>query len=214
MADLEADVDDPPDTWKDDDDDDEDAELAELEDEEGTRPPPSYHDSTSIGDRMETPNLSNAVSLNDNRALNEPLDVDSDLAAQSRQLSITNLAEDKASILNRANANGGPSLISRRMASRPSFGAIGETSPAEPTDADLDNMNLGLGDQDHTLQAHPTTPRGAGGLRTPTPTGGDRHAEALLTPTNDAGPFVFDGSAGRTGGRRVAERPGDESSLE
>lgn len=41
-------------------------------------------------------------------------------------------------------------------------------------------------------------------LRVATPTGGEPSGpEGPMTPRNDAGPFVFDGSAGRASGRRV-----------
>jgi E3 ubiquitin-protein ligase DMA1/2 len=51
-----------------------------------------------------------------------------------------------------------------------------------------------------------------GGLRTATPTSAEIiGGEGLLTPRNDAGPFVFDGSAGRIGGRRLTAPAMDES---
>ncbi len=49
-------------------------------------------------------------------------------------------------------------------------------------------------------------------VRTATPTSADIiGGEGPLTPRNDAGPFVFDGSAGRDSGRRLAASALDES---
>lgn len=51
-----------------------------------------------------------------------------------------------------------------------------------------------------------------GNLRTASPTSADIIAgEGPLTPRNDAGPFVFDGSAGQVGVRRLAASAADES---
>lgn len=51
-----------------------------------------------------------------------------------------------------------------------------------------------------------------GALRTATPTAADIiGGEGLLTPRNDAGPFVFDGSAGRASARRLTASAMDES---
>jgi E3 ubiquitin-protein ligase DMA1/2 len=50
------------------------------------------------------------------------------------------------------------------------------------------------------------------GLRTATPTSADIiGGEGPLTPRNDAGPFVFDGSAGRASARRLTATAMDES---
>ena len=51
-----------------------------------------------------------------------------------------------------------------------------------------------------------------GAVRTATPTSADLIVgEGPLTPRNDAGPFVFDGSAGRVSGRRLTASAMDQS---
>ncbi|ETN45031.1 uncharacterized protein HMPREF1541_09907 [Cyphellophora europaea CBS 101466] len=80
-------------------------------------------------------------------------------------------------------------LLSRRQANKPESSEIASVSQAidTPRRSGDDGANL------------ETT-------RTQTPDSGDRNvngAEGPLTPRNDVGPFILDGSAGRASGRRV-----------
>lgn len=62
-----------------------------------------------------------------------------------------------------------------------------------------------------TAQLAPVSSDTPGTLRTATPTSADIiGGEGPLTPRNDAGPFVFDGSAGRASGRRLTASAVDD----
>ena len=68
----------------------------------------------------------------------------------------------------------------------------------------------GDGTEDSLQQNGQGTPRSSMYLRPNTPTINDiLTTEGPLTPRNDAGPFVFDGSAGRASGRRMGSRVPD-----
>ncbi|MCJ1281464.1 hypothetical protein MMC26_000783 [Xylographa opegraphella] len=192
MADLEADVDDPLDEWHDDEDEDADINV-------DSQQKPSNAASNPNPDGTEIPALSNVISLSNGRLNHES--AYADLASRSRQLCVTNATDEHPvviSLTNQPTPSTGPSLISRRLASRPSFGAVNEVPALEDP-----NMNIDLAANPSAIaRSPPTTPRAAGGLRTPTPTTGDGPDHVgPLTPRNDAGPFVFDGSAGRSAGR-------------
>ncbi|MCJ1476709.1 hypothetical protein MMC13_005377 [Lambiella insularis] len=195
MADLEADVDDPPDVWKDEEDEDADANV-----ESQTSPP---YTTTANLDGTELPTLSNNISLSEGHSVDDSSTLN--LASRSRQLSITNSTSNDPSIVspNQPTDFPRPSLLSRRIASRSSVAAIEEAQAAE--DAEADGMNV---DFPNHNDAAPTR-QALGGLRTPTPTGGESLDHVgPLTPRNDAGPFVFDGSAGRAAGRRMVSGSG------
>ncbi|MCJ1288667.1 hypothetical protein MMC34_000195 [Xylographa carneopallida] len=194
MADLEADVDDPLDEWH--DDEDEDADIGVDSQHKPLNPA-----SNPNPDGTELPALGNVISLSNRHSDHGA--AYQDLTSRSRQLSVTNATDEHAaasSPLNQPTPSAGPSLISRRLASRPSFGVVNEVPALEDS-----SMNIDLAANQSTIpQSPPITPRAAGGLRTPTPTAGEvlDHV-GPLTPRNDAGPFVFDGSAGRSAGRRM-----------
>ncbi|MCJ1403998.1 hypothetical protein MMC11_007222 [Xylographa trunciseda] len=201
MADLEADVDDPLDEWH--DDEDEDADI-NVDSEQNFSHTTSNSDPKSNG--TEVPILSNVVSAHES--------VYQDLPSRSRQLSNTNITDEHPSTISPSNQptpSSGPSLISRRLASRPSFGVVDEVPGHEDS-----NMSIDIAaNQSATPQSRPITPRTASGLRTPTSAAGEvlDHV-GPLTPRNDAGPFVFDGSAGRSAGRRMLNGSEGTSSEE
>ncbi|MCJ1415628.1 hypothetical protein MMC32_001960 [Xylographa parallela] len=205
MADLEADVDDPLDEWHDDEDEDADINVDSQHN-------PSNLVSNPNPDGTEVPVLSNVISSSNGRLDHES--AYQELPSRSRQLSITNATNEHPAatpLSNQPTPSSGPSLITRRLASRPSFGVVNEVPALEDT-----NMNIDLATNQSAIpHSPPITPCAAGGLRTPTPTAG----EALdhvgpLTPRNDAGPFVFDGSAGRSAGRRMLDGTGETGSGE
>ena len=209
MADLEADVDDPLDEWHDDDDEDADINV-------GSQHNPSNTAFNPNPDSTEVPTLSNVISLSSEHSAHEP--AYQDLPSRSRQLSITNLADEYSNPVSSTNQStsssgpsSGPSLISRRLASRPSFGVVSEVSDLEDSNI---NINL-VANQAATPQHQDSTIHVASGLITPTPTVGEvlDHV-GPLTPRNDAGPFVFDGSAGRSVGRRMLNGSEETSSEE
>ena len=216
MTDLEADVDDPLDDW-----DDADLDLDPINNTPTTPNPITdtnlTHDASPTHDaQIQTLPLTDDdvhYDLTTNRVvshLHEDLD---------RHLNITNLNQDsEPSTSPLARSTIGASIHARRLASRPAFGVIGEGAPRSPqaptsnTSADL-TMDMHFSEQ-HTpwMEAsdgeqisgsargsRQVTPRGSGLLRTPTPPEIRVVHDGPLTPRNDAGPFVFDGSAGRGG---------------
>lgn len=62
--------------------------------------------------------------------------------------------------------------------------------PITPTQPDLRDIDV-------------TPPNDSPPARETTPTGADLASDGPMTPTNNAGPFVFDGSAGRAAGSRM-----------
>ena len=180
MTDLEADVDDPPDAWADGDEDDEDDEDDADERVAEEPPPPPYGQTTE-----------------------DPLD--RELASSSRNLSLMNGSEPSSPSSSYApSASTGPSLIARRLAARPQIEPI-----SEPDDESMDTTDGSsarpIGDAWHSeASVHSnghSTPRGAD-VRSLSPAANDALVrEGPLTPLNDAGPFVFDGSAGRASAR-------------
>ncbi|MCJ1395407.1 hypothetical protein MMC18_008293 [Xylographa bjoerkii] len=205
MADLEADVDDPLDEWHDDEDED-----ADINVDSQHNPPNTSSNPNPEG--TEVSNLSNIQSLSVARSAHES--AYGDLPSRSRQQSITNLTDERPTATSSANQptpSSGPSIISRRLAARPSFGVVNEVPGQEDA-----NLNIDLAANQTTAAQHASsTPQATGSLRTPTPTAGEvlDHV-GPLTPRNDAGPFVFDGSAGRSAGRRILSGSEETSSDE
>ena len=97
---------------------------------------------------------------------------------------------------------------------RPRFGVIGDqavtassSSSSQIEDYDFPDEIPQSWSQETDIEAQneQVTPRASMLLSGLTPTSSDAMtAEGPLTPRNDAGPFVFDGSAGRASGRRIA----------
>lgn len=57
--------------------------------------------------------------------------------------------------------------------------------------------------QPNSRDVNVTPPKDSPPARETTPTGADLASDGPMTPTNNAGPFVFDGSAGRAAGSRI-----------
>ena len=84
-------------------------------------------------------------------------------------------------------------LLSRRQA-----------SGAAPTEGSSDAVHdIELPDAARSTAAASSNPVDIARVQSPVPTG----EEGPLTPRNNAGPFVFDGSAGRDGSRRSSTQP-------
>ena len=130
---------------------------------------------------------------------------DSGIAMDDRPVStgtrdVTERPEPESSTLNPASSN----LISRRQASNVSLPRDGAgtitlidmpplMTPTHAHDTSTSTDDTNEGSQEDR-----------GRLCSPTPQSSEQVAQdAMLTPTNNAGPFVFDGSAGRASGRRL-----------
>ena len=208
MADLEADVDDPLDDWDD----------ADLDLDTGTN---AATTPTALPSTNGTHNETHLPTPEEIPVYDLPVETVASLLHQDvdRHLSITALNENSSPTTSPAPNRS--TIHARRHASRPAFGVIGEGAPRS-TRASNNNstgdltmdihftehqhapwMEAGDGEQvsGSARGSRQVTPRASGLLRTPTPPDGreGRVQDGPLTPRNDAGPFVFDGSAGRGG---------------
>ncbi|MCJ1247318.1 hypothetical protein MMC30_004532 [Trapelia coarctata] len=216
MTDLEADVDDPLDDWDD----------ADLDLDPATNAATTPNPFTETNHTHDTHNQTfDLTSLEEDA----PQDLSAERIASllhndiERHLNITNLNQDSqpsTSPLVTYRSTIGASIHARRLASRPAFGVIGEGAPrsAHPStnnstgDLTMDMrfpehqhapwMEAGDGEQINgsATGSRQVTPRASGLLRTPTPPEAVRTVhDGPLTPRNDAGPFMFNGSGGRGG---------------
>ena len=121
----------------------------------------------------------------------------------SRKLVITNDTHLTPSSTNSSDPNNAssvsPNLLVRRGARR--------ISPPFPAAAEQSEATSASGPIQYLRPITPTQPLmgdepNEASLRTPTTTDMLLH-DGPMTPTNNAGPFVFDGSAGRAGGHRM-----------
>jgi len=209
MTDLEADVDDPLDDWDD--------AYADLDLDPATNAattPNPLTDTDHIRDvQNQTLDLTEADALYQLSAERVASLLHHDI---DRDLNITNLNQDsEPSTSPLARSTIGASIHARRLASRPAFGVIGEGTPRSPQISDNNStgdltIDMHLPEHQHTpwmeagdgeqvtgsaIGSRQVTPRASGPLRTPTPPEGARVVhDGPLTPRNDAGPFVFDGS--------------------
>lgn len=189
MADLEADVDDPnDDRWEEVDPE----ELGKLEPNAPDAMPAAL-DMDDDGGELAT-NTSRLLSIRNatDEALTEhqPAPLDPTLLSSG---------DSSSSLLSRRNARHAspPQNILGNDASL-SFGSIPEQMssftdylrPITPTQSLL---------HDDELTPNTESP----GTLDPTPSATEMLADGPMTPTNNAGPFVFDGSAGRVAGQRV-----------
>ena len=176
MADLEADVDDPNDVrWEDDDAEESEASKLEID---GAKVP---------------------------AALPESSEDDESLAAStSRKLSIRNEAFES-----RPEARSGPQTSASSSAPQPSL--LSRRNFANSTPFSLGpNFQEAMAPENYLRPITPTRPLMHDDDLTPsnesvmypamTPNALAMLGDGPMTPTNDAGPFVFDGSAGRAVG--------------
>lgn len=180
MADLDADIEEIVDLedWDDNDD-----ELGSNPDE--IESGHSFHVSTSVTPPAQDDEL--------------PAASQSDLAESARHLSVGNYAvtssDSTAPPNHRSNLRLPQGAVSAANLDAAEHQRLGTGPALWPKDGMEDG-------QQHNGQA---TARSSMYLRPNTPTINDiLTTEGPLTPRNDAGPFVFHGSAGRVSGRRIA----------
>lgn len=209
MADLEADVDDL-------DPDEKDWEDYEGEDEQN-------QDHLDNSDRA----ISEITGVNEEpppRAENRSL---VSVSAQSKVISV----RPKAGSMTSDNSSGSPSAInatpsqfvssiinrrntSRRQSTQQPQPVDEQSSLARSDEITRRTANLRpiTPTQPNLRDVDVTPPNDSPPARETTPMGADLASDGPLTPTNNAGPFVFDGSAGRAaGGRMVADMLHEQS---
>ena len=196
VADLEADVDDP------------DALDEEWEDE--------ANENGSNPELNETPETNGVVSEN-TKSLSR--DEDGTMQGVSSRLSSVRVEADPSAVLsNTQSEEPRQTLLSRRNARRvsPPYAQrlVGEPIPERRSEDNHSNSSPNSTFQNYLRPITPTQPLMPDDDLTPN----EEFASALnastpsdmlvsdgpMTPTNNAGPFVFDGSAGRAGSRSMA----------
>lgn len=198
MADLEADVDDlDPDErdWEDYEGDDEqnqdhldnnDRAISEITGVD-REPPPSAEDSSSASAQPKVLSLRPKVgSASTDNTSGSPSAVN---APPSQFVS---------SIINRRNT-------SRRQSPQQPQPVEEQSSLARSDEITRRTANLRpiTPTQPNLCDIDVTPPNDSPSARETTPTGADLASDGPMTPTNNAGPFVFDGSAGRAAGSRM-----------
>ena len=196
VADLEADVDDPPagDEWR------------EADEDEASDPNDAQLSVVNGEDAMEA---ESNEELNDNASDNVNDKVLSTMT--TRNLSIANLINPESSPPNPSEQTAAPApatnLLTRRIGSRTAPPRPGEVSNATSLDIDPRNSLSSNRSTATTSQPPPDeapTAEASSTLRATTPSPLEMlGADGPTTPRNDAGPFVFDGSAGRGSGPRM-----------
>jgi len=153
----------------------------------------------------------NGVSSESARLLSH--DEDESMEAMSSRLSSVRIeADPSAALSNAQNEEPKPTLFSRRtsrMTSPTYTHQVGQTIPerSENTSSpssDFQNYLRPITPTQPLIPEDDLTPNDGFGspLRASTPSD-MLVSDGPMTPTNNAGPFVFDGSAGRAGGRRT-----------
>lgn len=198
MADLEADVDDlDPDErdWEDYEGDDEqnqdhldnsDRAISEISGVSG-EPPPRAEDRSSVSAQSKVLAIRpKAGSVPTDNSSNTP----SAIHAPPSQF--------VSSIINRRNT-------SRRQSTQQPQPVDEQSSLARSDEATRRTANLRpfTPTQPNLRDVDITPPNDSPPARETTPTGADLVSDGPMTPTNNAGPFVFDGSAGRAAGSRM-----------
>ena len=179
MTDLEADVDDPGEAWQDVDEDDD-------------------NDNSSLNNE---PARSNGHPEEGQREL--------EAARGPRNVFVFGSTKPTSpSSSHTPSPSTGASLIARRLASRPRVESVDEpdeeamdTADNESARPDQDSWNNDEAGQSDGI----ATPRPIAIGSSPNSRNDALAHEGPLTPLNDAGPFVFDGSAGRAPARSEAE---------
>lgn len=219
MADLEADVDDPDDAeWEDDENEDLNLDDVILSENNGTNGEHTLH-TTATGGEAEAAALSGNLSVRTGTGTASSLLLSGQpsLASTDRANAAMSSysASDSPSLASRATnpsvSVASSSIINRRNASRMTTNLRSSENLAssfiieEPSSriSNLANYLRPITPTQPTVQRGNVTPnRSPSTLITPPP-GGDLATDGPLTPTNNAGPFVFDGSAGRVAGCRT-----------
>ena len=184
--------------------DDPDALDEEWEDEP--------NDTGSIPEVKRTPETNGVVS-EDARPLSQDGDVS--MEGMSSRLSSVRVEADPSAVFSNSHTEEPrQSLLNRRNARRtspPYVQRMGQSIPERRSEDDNSSSSPNSNFQHYLQPITPTQPLMPGddltpndeftpALRTSTPS--DMLAsDGPMTPTNNAGPFVFDGSAGRAGGR-------------
>lgn len=171
VADLEEDVEDPPDfdDWE--------------EDAEQTNGDSTANAENGVGDRHITPRAS-LVPMNAQAPVNNTSDEDGGVSLGDLQQAISNISM--------SDSNG--------HASQPgSHPQTPERRPEPPTSSITQPVQINVTSANEFSGLSPLYPHNHDGL---TP---DRVHDGPMTPRNDAGPFVLDGSAGRAAGSRLRD---------
>ena len=193
VADLEADVDDPYDY-----EEHLDEEANDSADSSGT---PNLNPNTEHALSNGTPNVTGLAQPAEITPVQHDAEPDSEANLPTRLTPVplnanelpTTEADPSLSLLSRRNVSGTSMLQRGIKATRPTPDHTSPSPRRVPSNPSIPHEN-------NTTQL--TEPLNT--LRVATPTPGDPPGpEGPMTPRNDAGPFVFDGSAGRAEGRRV-----------
>lgn len=197
MADLEADVDDPPagDDWR------------EADEDEASDP----NDVPAV-------NGEDVMEAESNEELNHDASDDDDVLSTmtTRDLSIANLINQEASPPSLTNV---PNSLEQTAAPAPATNLLvrrigSRTAPPRPSEVPSATLDIDARNSLPSNESNPTTSppppseaptaEASSTLRATTPCPLEMlGADGPTTPRNDAGPFVFDGSAGRGSGPTV-----------
>ena len=111
------------------------------------------------------------------------------------------MPSSSSSIINRRNAS--RKTATQQSSDDPSSASTSNSEePARPSSNFADYLRS-ITPTQPIMQEEENTPNGSPSALATTPTGAELANEGPMTPTNNAGPFVFDGSAGRAAGRRT-----------
>lgn len=196
VADLEADVDDPPagDAWR------------EADEDEASDPNDVQHAAVNGEDAMEAES---------NEELNHDASDNDEVLSKmtTRDLSIANLINPEAIPPRSSNL---PHLLEQTAAPAPATNLLSRrigsrTTSARPGEVPSASLDINSPSSMSSNRSNATTPQPlpdeaptASTLRAATPCPLEMlGADGPTTPRNDAGPFVFDGSAGRGNGPTV-----------
>ncbi|MCJ1463523.1 hypothetical protein MMC07_002131 [Pseudocyphellaria aurata] len=212
VTDLEADVDDPDDgEWEDDENGDDEHRneiIAPVINDANKE-----HELPATGPQDKSPanpptRILSIINSSDSSPARPPNDPPSPASADQQPLPTSSHVPSNSSpssSANRLNASTSSSIIDRRIASRmttlqQSSEDLSSRSKPDETPRRASNYANRLRPITPTepILQEDLTPDGSPSALT---TGADLSSDGPMTPTNNAGPFVFDGSAGRAAGR-------------
>lgn len=235
MADLEADVDDLDDAdWEDEENgDDLNHEERHISQIDGTDAEGAQHTTPAEKESLvkTTSKLLSVRNPSDPTLVQSSFDpssaapADQPFVSTSPHLPSNSLLFGSSDRPNGSISSSSSSIINRRNASRITATQQSADDPPTASSAPKPDENNGSSSNfsnylrpitptQSIVQEEDITPNGSPLVVATTPTGADLAHEGPMTPTNNAGPFVFDGSAGRAAGRRtVAGMVQDTGSL-
>lgn len=113
----------------------------------------------------------------------------------------SSMSPSSSTIINRRNAS--RMTTTQQSSDESSSSSISRPEETTRPASNFSNYLRPITPTQPNLQEEDITPDGSPSMLATTPTGADLANEGPMTPTNNAGPFVFDGSAGRAAGRRT-----------